>query len=150
MPDPELFTGCAIWAPSGKGLACEGNSEVDPTRNGVYTVRASDGKDLTRMTSNPGGIDSPLSYSPDGTQLLLARTKAAGAASSIGSVTAIRAPAANAPNWNAGKTFMKWSTLGTPMPPGWQILAIVVAAPVVFFLGLLVFQKNEREFADYI
>ena len=32
------------------------------------------------MTSNPGGIDSPLAYSPDGSQLLLARTKSAGAA----------------------------------------------------------------------
>jgi WD40-like Beta Propeller Repeat len=78
MPDPELFTGCAIWAPSGKELACEGGSEVDPRRNGVYTVRASDGKGLTRITSNPhGGIDGPLAYSPDGSQLLFARSKSA-------------------------------------------------------------------------
>ncbi|GAA3750986.1 ABC transporter permease [Microbacterium kribbense] len=44
----------------------------------------------------------------------------------------------------------RWSTLGTPMPPAWQIIAIVVAAPLVFLFGMLVFQKNEREFADYI
>lgn len=44
----------------------------------------------------------------------------------------------------------RWSTLGTPIPPAWQIIAIVVAAPLVLFLGMLVFQKNEREFADYI
>lgn len=44
----------------------------------------------------------------------------------------------------------RWSTLGTAAPPLWQILALAVAAPVVFFLGALVFQKNEREFADYI
>ena len=75
MPDPELFTGCSIWAPSAKELACEGSSEANPRRNGVYTVRASDGKGLTRMTSSPGGIDSPLAYSPDGSQLLLARGK---------------------------------------------------------------------------
>lgn len=44
----------------------------------------------------------------------------------------------------------RWSILGTTAPPTWQILAIVIAAPVVLFLGTLVFQKNEREFADYI
>lgn len=73
MPDPDLYTPCAIWAPSGRELACEGTSESDPRRNGVYTIRASDGKGLTRITRNPGGLDSPLAYSPDGRQLLLDR-----------------------------------------------------------------------------
>jgi Tol biopolymer transport system component len=72
-PDPDLETHCAIWAPSGNRLACEGLSEADPTRAGVYTVRASDGKGLTRITRNPGGDDIPLAYSPDGSQLLLDR-----------------------------------------------------------------------------
>lgn len=44
----------------------------------------------------------------------------------------------------------RWSTLGTAMPPAWQLIAIAVAGPLMFFLGTLVFQKNEREFADYI
>lgn len=44
----------------------------------------------------------------------------------------------------------RWSALGTASPPAWQIVAIIVAAPIVFFVGTLVFQKNEREFADYI
>lgn len=44
----------------------------------------------------------------------------------------------------------RWSALGTAAPPVWQMVAIVVAAPIVFFLGTLVFQKNEREFADFI
>lgn len=44
----------------------------------------------------------------------------------------------------------RWSALGTAAPPAWQIVAIIVSAPIVFFLGTLVFQKNEREFADYI
>ncbi|HEX4698289.1 MAG TPA: hypothetical protein VH857_02880 [Actinomycetes bacterium] len=77
MPDPDLFTSCAIWAPSGRTLACDGDSESDPTRNGVYTVRASDGEGLTRVTSNPGGTDSPVTYSPDGQRLLFARTPGA-------------------------------------------------------------------------
>ncbi|MDQ5874069.1 MAG: hypothetical protein M3526_01645 [Actinomycetota bacterium] len=73
MPDPDLFTGCNIWAPSGRALACGGFSEADPTRNGVYTIRASDGKGLTRITKNPGGEDGALAYSPDGSQLLFDR-----------------------------------------------------------------------------
>lgn len=74
MPDPNLFTACAVWAPSGKELACEGLSEDDPARNGVYTVSASDGKGLTRITENPGGgEDIPLAYSPDGSRLLIDR-----------------------------------------------------------------------------
>jgi Tol biopolymer transport system component len=72
-PDPNLETHCAIWAPSGNRLACEGLSEDDQTRNGVYTVRASDCKGLTRITKNPGGDDYPLAYSPDGSRLLLDR-----------------------------------------------------------------------------
>ena len=73
-PDPDLFTTCFIWAPSGRELACEGLSDPEPSRNGVYTVRASDGKGLTRMTTNPRGDDIPLAFSPDGTQLLFDRT----------------------------------------------------------------------------
>jgi TolB protein len=74
-PDPDLFTGCAIWAPSGKTLACEATSEANSRRNGVYIIRATDGKGLKRITSNPGGTDSPLAFSPDGSQLLFARAK---------------------------------------------------------------------------
>ena len=73
MPDPDLFTSCAIWAPSGKTLACEGGSETDRKRNGVYTVRVSDGNGLTRITSNPEGLDAPLAYSPDGHRLVFNR-----------------------------------------------------------------------------
>ncbi|GHH73962.1 PD40 domain-containing protein [Promicromonospora soli] len=79
MPDPDLFTACAVWAPSGKELACEGLSDDDPTRNGVYTVRASDGKGLKRITENTGGgNDFPLAYSPDGSQLLIDRADPSG------------------------------------------------------------------------
>lgn len=44
----------------------------------------------------------------------------------------------------------RWSLVGGDAPAGWQILALAVAAPLIFLLGTLVFQKNEREFADYI
>jgi Tol biopolymer transport system component len=45
----------------------------DPSLNGIYSVRASDGGDLTRITSNPGGSDIPGDYSPDGTRLVFMR-----------------------------------------------------------------------------
>ncbi|WP_265523559.1 ABC transporter permease [Oerskovia flava] len=44
----------------------------------------------------------------------------------------------------------RWSLLGTDLPPVWQILALCIAAPLIFLAGTLVFQKNEREFADFI
>ncbi|MGN6240815.1 MAG: ABC transporter permease [Cellulosimicrobium cellulans] len=44
----------------------------------------------------------------------------------------------------------RWSLLGTDFPPTWQVVALVVAAPLIFLGGTLVFQKNEREFADFI
>ena len=71
-PDPELEMACSLWAPSGRRVACSALSETE-RRNGIYTIRASDGKGLTRITRNPGGEDGPLAYSPDGTKLLIVR-----------------------------------------------------------------------------
>jgi Tol biopolymer transport system component len=69
---PDLFLGCGVWSPDGARLACEGLSfEVDPTLNGIYTVRSSDGGDLQRITSAPFGDDCPADYSPNGTRLLV-------------------------------------------------------------------------------
>jgi Tol biopolymer transport system component len=78
MPDPTLFTACSIWSPDSKRLACEGFGQTDPGRDGIYTIRASDGKGLRRMTSNPGGDDVPGSYSPDGRRFAFARFDANG------------------------------------------------------------------------
>src|SRR2546428_511968 len=74
MPDPTLFTGCSIWSPNAKRFACEGNSDADPSRNGIYTVRTSDGGGLSRITSIPGGHDSPIDYSPNGKRIVFDRT----------------------------------------------------------------------------
>ena len=72
MPDPALFTGCLVWSPNARRLACEGNSETDPSRNGIYTISTTGG-DLRQITSNPGGHDNPIDYSPDGGRILFAR-----------------------------------------------------------------------------
>ncbi len=61
------------WSPDGERLLCEGHGIDDPSRTGIYTVRASDGGDLTRITSNPDGGDIPGDYSPDGTRLVFKR-----------------------------------------------------------------------------
>src|SRR4051812_1887216 len=75
IPAPGLSLGCSAWSPDGTHLACEGWDDNDPKRNGIYTIRASDGGDLVRVTSSPnGGHDLPGSYSPDGKQLSAVRS----------------------------------------------------------------------------
>jgi Tol biopolymer transport system component len=70
-PDLALF--CGVWSPNGARLACEGQGQTDPSLNGVYTLRSSDGGDLQRVTSNPGGDDCPSAYSPNGKRLVVTR-----------------------------------------------------------------------------
>jgi Tol biopolymer transport system component len=72
-PDPALEVHCGPWSADGARLACESFGVTDPSRNGVYAIRSSDGGGLTRITSNPGGADIPGDYSPDGKQLLFGR-----------------------------------------------------------------------------
>jgi Tol biopolymer transport system component len=71
-PDPNLSTACSLWSPDATHFACEAGSD-DGSRNGIYTIRTSDGLGLTQITSNPGGDDVPIDYSPDGTQLVFGR-----------------------------------------------------------------------------
>jgi Tol biopolymer transport system component len=57
-------------------LACEAWDDTDPTRAGVYSVRAADGGDLTRLTSTPAGMtDFPGAYAPDGRHLVIQRAR---------------------------------------------------------------------------
>ena len=73
MRDPGLMTGCVVWSPDSKRFACEGFGEPDSTRNGIYTLRTSDGGGLLRVTRNTRGYDSPGDYSPRGTHIVFAR-----------------------------------------------------------------------------
>jgi Tol biopolymer transport system component len=74
-PDPTLNLGCGSWSPDGSRLACEAWDDTDVSRQGVYTVRASDGGDLTRVTTSPAGTHDGYcgGHSPDGRQLLFLR-----------------------------------------------------------------------------
>jgi Tol biopolymer transport system component len=69
---PDLFLGCGAWSPDGASFACEGGF-IDPSLQGVYTLRSSDGGDLQRVTSDPGGDDCPGDYSPNGERIVFVR-----------------------------------------------------------------------------
>jgi Tol biopolymer transport system component len=73
-PDPSLEIYCGgSWSPDGKRISCEAFGVEDPGLNGIYTIRASDGGGLRRITSNPDGFDAPGDFSPDGERLVFAR-----------------------------------------------------------------------------
>ena len=67
IPDGSLNLACTVWSPDDKRLACEGWDDADASRNGIYTVRSSDGGGLVRLTKAPGPADFVGDYSPDGT-----------------------------------------------------------------------------------
>jgi Tol biopolymer transport system component len=75
LPLPARFDNfpAVVWSPSGSRLAGEGVSDSDQAVNGIYSVRASDGGDLTRITRPPDGDDIPGTYSPDGHRLVFER-----------------------------------------------------------------------------
>jgi Tol biopolymer transport system component len=73
----ETFFGCHAWSPDGARLACSGSSEIAPSLSGIYTVRSSDGGDLTLVTNKFPG--SPVGdYSPNGRRLVVEANDDAG------------------------------------------------------------------------
>jgi Tol biopolymer transport system component len=70
-----LFLGCNVWMADGTRLLCEGfgdspDENETPESNGIYSIRASDGRDVRRVTANPGGDDIPQDVSPGGSELV--------------------------------------------------------------------------------
>ncbi len=67
IPDATLNLPCTIWSRDDTRLACEGWDDSDASRTGIYTVSASDGSDMQRLTTPPAGKhDLPGDYSSDG------------------------------------------------------------------------------------
>ena len=69
-PDPAAFDilPCGVPSPDFEWLACNGFGK-DPSLNGIYTVRTSDGGGLRRLTSDTIE-DTPGDYSPNGKRLV--------------------------------------------------------------------------------
>jgi hypothetical protein len=72
--EANLFFPCGTWSSDGSRLYCEGFGLTDPSLNGIYSVRTSDGGDLRQVTSTPGGDDIPGDASPNGDKLVFNRT----------------------------------------------------------------------------
>jgi Tol biopolymer transport system component len=77
LPEPAgLFLLCDVWTADGARLLCEGFGNPPDDNNtpsdldGIYSIRASDGSDIRRVTTDPGGFDGPQDVSPDGSELL--------------------------------------------------------------------------------
>jgi Tol biopolymer transport system component len=74
IPDDSLNLVCTVWSPDDSRLACEGWDDGDESRHGMYTVRASDGGDLVRLTKPPKDeFDLPGDFSADGATVLFKR-----------------------------------------------------------------------------
>jgi TolB protein len=71
--DSALEVHCGFWTSDGTRLACESFGLTDPSRTGVWTIRATDGGGPAQITSNPGGDDIPGDFSPDGRRLVFFR-----------------------------------------------------------------------------
>jgi Tol biopolymer transport system component len=68
--------GCSAWSPDGTRLLCQGSSVQHPELNGLYTLRASDGGGLVRLTDNPfDQSDIAGDYSPDGARIAFTRQR---------------------------------------------------------------------------
>jgi TolB protein len=76
LPIPPGFPmfNCNVWSADGSRLACGigGFDPPQPERNGMYTMRASDGGDLVQVTTTPGE-DGAFDYSPDGSRIAFFR-----------------------------------------------------------------------------
>lgn len=121
LTDPTLNLVPQAWSPDGERIAFEGWDDADPSRTGIYTARASDLGDLVRVTDTPGAPhDSPLDYSPDGTQLVFYRAVRAEPHFPIdigGSLWVVNVDGSNPHRlWTPGTTpgwFARWSPDGT-------------------------------------
>ncbi len=72
-----------VWVPGGARILCEARRySGDPSRNGIYSLRSSDGGGAVRLTVNPfpasgdfGGGDLPGGVSPDGKSFVFKRAR---------------------------------------------------------------------------
>ena len=74
-PDRKMQLSPVAWPPDGTRIfVYSGDEDVDPADMGLYTVRASDGGDLTRILATPPGYNDHPAVSPDGSRVLVNRS----------------------------------------------------------------------------
>ena len=73
LPDPRINLAGGTWFPDGTRLVTGAWDDSDPSRDGLYSFRASDGGDLVRLTDPGTSQDYEIAFSPDGTKILLTR-----------------------------------------------------------------------------
>jgi Tol biopolymer transport system component len=72
LPNKTINLAPGAWSPDGTRLALLGFDQSHPSRTGIFTARAADLSDLTRVTTSPDGLwHDPLAWSPDGTRILV-------------------------------------------------------------------------------
>ena len=72
VPNGPFDMFCGAWSPDGARIACAFGGRSP----GVFTIRATDGGDPLRLSTNPfGAADYPGDYSPDGSRLVFVRVK---------------------------------------------------------------------------
>ena len=70
---PQMSLACSFWSPNGARFLCSG-SDANAADNGLYTLRSSDGGDLSRVTVTPDTYsDYAIGYSRDGSRILFNR-----------------------------------------------------------------------------
>jgi TolB protein len=76
IDDPTLQVGAGGWSPDGSRFVAGAWDDTDPSREGLYTFRSTDGGGRVRLTApaNPPH-DYAVDYSPDGSKVLLIREK---------------------------------------------------------------------------
>ena len=111
--DPGLNLGCGDVSPDGSRLVLEGFNDADAARrNGIYSVSATDGGDLLRLTK---GFDGYPRYSPDGSEVVFLRTKTGVAPEGAGALFVVGADGTGLRRitpWGAAFLQQDWSPDG--------------------------------------
>ena len=113
----------------------------DPSLNGIYTIGASDGSGLGRLTVNPyppegefGGGDIPGDFSPDGSQFVFMRAKPGADPTPVTNRAPCLWPTPTAPACGSSRP-MAWPTRTTT---GWRTGRRTEPDPVRECAGVLV------------
>ena len=74
-PHRKMQLSPVAWSPDGSRIFVQsGGEDVDPADMGLYTIRASDGGDLSRILATPKGYNDHMAISPDGSRVLVGRS----------------------------------------------------------------------------